>query len=125
DGGTSERMRGELLGFLGDEQLRGEIILIGASNFPGALDPAMVDRLGMVIPFLAPSPQDVAELIPAIARQLHFPLAPDVRPEAIAELPSLRQPTGRMLAQILTTAAGWANDDADTAHEPITQQHLE
>lgn len=124
DAGTSERMFGSFLEFFGAEARRGRVILLAATNFPMGLDAAVLDRMNLVLPFLPPSPSDVADLIPVVARQLGLLLGPDVDLAQLAALPNLHLPTVRMLSEILATAGRWAAADAGRPGAIITQGPL-
>ncbi len=125
DSGTSERMLGAFLEFFGTEARRGRVILVAATNFPMGLDPAILDRMGVVIPFLPPSPDEIVELLPRIAQQLGIPLGPDVDVGPLAALPNLRLPTVRMLAEIVATAARRSTVEGGRPGLPVCQQLLE
>lgn len=124
DSGTSERMFGAFLEWFGAEARRGKVILVAASNHPMSLDAALVDRFGVVLPFLPPAASDVAQLIPAVARQRRVALADDVDLDTISRMPNLQYPTVRTLAEMLATAGRWAAGDAGHSGAPIPAQTL-
>lgn len=125
DGGTSERMLARLWEFMGDTAAGRRITWIGTTNRPDLLDPATLDRFGVVVPFVHPSPEEVAALIPILAQQRRRVLSEDVDTAALAVLPSLQLPTVRELHEVLDTAARWADVDAGVVGAAVTHSHLE
>jgi DNA polymerase III delta prime subunit len=124
DAGTSERMMGRIWEFMGSLTHRGRILWIGTSNRPDILDPALLDRFPLVIPFLHPTPCEVEALLPQLAGQVGRVLASDVRGREIAQLPSLRRPTVRALQEIVARAGTLTDVDASAFGSPIDHAHL-
>lgn len=122
DGGTSERIFGQILEFLGDDRNRGNVIWIAASNRPDVLDAALLRRFDRIIPCLLPTPQEQAlilEAMPKSIRTLQFSPALEAliaaRAPEIIELfqnkPGLL-PTGAVIETIARRAAEGAGDRA-------------
>jgi SpoVK/Ycf46/Vps4 family AAA+-type ATPase len=110
---------------MAEEEHRGRIVTIAATNRPDLLDPATVDRFAVVLPFLHPTISEVEELLPVLAKQLGRTLESDVDAAKIARHPSLRYPTARALLEVLVKAGLFADHDAQTLGSPIAQAHLE
>lgn len=125
DAGVSERMLARLWEFMGAMRHRGRILWVATTNRPDLLDQATLDRFGVVIPFLHPTPGEVAELLPELARQLGCSLAEDVDTRAVSSLPSLRLPTVRGLQEVVAIAAALADREAGRPGTPVGQRHLE
>jgi len=71
DSGVSGRMFGKILEFMGDNDNRGEVIWIAATNRADLLDDAMIRRFDRVIPVLLPgSKWEWAAVIRGICRQM-------------------------------------------------------
>lgn len=124
DSGTSNRMSQRLWEALGSNTNRGKNLWIGTSNRPDLLDDAMLDRFQIIIPFLHPTPDEVAELLITLAKQQHRALEPNVDTTEISRLPNLALPTVRCLTEIVTTAGQRADIQARQTNTPISQQHL-
>lgn len=62
DSGTSQRIFGRLLEFMGREDIHGEILWVAASNRPDMLDDAMIRRFDKVFPILLPGASDRVEI---------------------------------------------------------------
>lgn len=69
DGGVSSNHLSELFKFSSREDLRGKIIIFGASNTPHLLDPAMLSRF-TILPVIEPTPTELAQIIPIIEKQV-------------------------------------------------------
>ena len=103
DSGVNSRLFGRFLEFMG-ETIRGrQILWIGTSNTPD-LDVAMVDRMGVAIPFLHPTPSEILLLLPALAAQLRLRLAPDIATAQTAAIFEGRLTTARTLVNVLRQA---------------------
>ena len=70
--GVNNRLLARLFEFMSDTNLRGRVLWIAASNRPELLDLALrrEGRFDEKIPFLPPSAQERAEILPAILRKL-------------------------------------------------------
>jgi SpoVK/Ycf46/Vps4 family AAA+-type ATPase len=121
DSGTSERMMARLWEEIGENSADRRIMWCGITNRPDLLDGASLDRLTVVVPFLHPSPRDVAAIFPMLAAQKGRTL--DVSGEQLLELAgaeSLRLPTVRALHEIVNTAALLSDIDAGHKGSPLT-----
>jgi transitional endoplasmic reticulum ATPase len=125
DAGTSERMLARIWEFMGAMRHRGRVLWVATTNRPDLLDPATLDRFPVVIPFLHPTPDEVAALLPALARQLGRTLAEGVDPRAVAATPNLRLPTVRGLQEVVAWAGFLADGEAGRPGAAIGQAHLE
>jgi SpoVK/Ycf46/Vps4 family AAA+-type ATPase len=124
DAGTSERMLARIWEFMGSMSHRGRILWVGTTNRPDLLDAASLDRFPIVIPFIHPSPSEIAELLPLLARQLNRSLAEDVRTQEISALPSLQLPTVRALQEVVAKAGELADWEEQKVNVPIRHHHL-
>lgn len=125
DAGTSERMLARLWEFMGSMRLRGRVLWVAATNRPDLLDAATLDRFQMVIPVLHPTPDELHELMPILARQIGRQLAGDIDFVALAQTPSLQLPTVRALQEIVARAAEFADADKGNYGEALIESdHL-
>jgi hypothetical protein len=69
DGGVSLDLLAQLFKFSARDDLRGKVLLLGASNVPERLDPAWHDRF-IIIPFLELLPQEMSELFGMFERRV-------------------------------------------------------
>ena len=122
DSGTSERMLARIWEFMALEEHRGKIIWVGASNRPDMLDPATIDRFGIAIPFLHPTPGEIPQLLPVLARQLGHEFAEDVQFDEIASLSCMESITSRALLDVISMAA--LQQDAGENGSRIDMQHF-
>ena len=60
---------------MGSLQHRGQVVFLAATNRPDILDPALLDRFGVSIPFLKPGPEEMHELIPMLLSRFERKLA--------------------------------------------------
>ena len=124
DGGTSERLLARLFSWLGDMHLRGSILFVGATNRPDILDPAMIDRFGVAIPFLLPSRQDITELLPILLDNFECRLADDVNIAEISGLLSKTRCSVRSLQEIVIYAGFLADRSGKNHGAVIGFEHL-
>ena len=125
DSGVSNRMSQRFWEALGSSQKnRGKNLWIGTSNRPDLLDTAMLDRFQVVLPFLHPTPKEVAVLLPFIAKQLQRELAEDIDLALISKMPNLQLPTVRGLVEIMTRAAQLADFQSGIVNSTINHRHL-
>jgi len=119
DGGTSERMMAVMMTFLGSNTDT-RVTVIGTSNRPDLLDPAMFDRF-TIIPVLHPTPPEAAQILAIAARR-------DGRTLNVADAEQVVRDhggliTGRVLVDVLDRAITFA--DADGIHDRTDRAHLE
>lgn len=125
DSGTTNRMSQRFWEALGSSQKnRGRNLWIGTSNRPDLLDTAMLDRFQVIIPFLHPTPKEVAVLLPVIASQINRKLAEDIDLLSISNVPNLYLPTVRGLVEIITSAAQRADYESGKINSIIEGKHL-
>ncbi len=125
DSGTTSRMSQRFWEALGSSQKnRGKNLWIGTSNRPDLLDTAMLDRFQVIIPFLHPTPKEVAALIPVLAGQINRKLAEDIDLISISNMPNLYLPTVRGLVEIITSAAQRADYESGEINSVIQNRHL-
>jgi SpoVK/Ycf46/Vps4 family AAA+-type ATPase len=124
DAGTSERLLARIWEFTGSMRHRGRILWIATTNRPDLLDPAILDRFQVAIPFIHPSPSEIEEILPLLAQQLSRSLAEDVRIHEIANLPNINLPTVRGLQEIVAKAGEIADWEAGRVGVPIHHHHL-
>lgn len=70
---------GALLQFLGDEALRGRVIVVGATNHPELLDAALLraGRFDVIFPIFCPDQESRRDMLAVQSRRLHISVAPD------------------------------------------------
>jgi hypothetical protein len=124
DAGTSQRLLGRLLEFMGDRSGQRRLLWIGTSNRPDLLDTAVVDRFPAVWPFFHPSRAQLTPLFEIIAAQRGHEFAADIDLEAVAASRGLSMTTGRIIVDLLDEAALRAAADSGRG-APITTRHLE
>jgi SpoVK/Ycf46/Vps4 family AAA+-type ATPase len=79
DSGVQGRMFGKILEFMGDNENRGDVIWIAATNRTDLLDDAMIRRFDRIIPVLLPgSAKEWISVISGIANQMEAELNPDI-----------------------------------------------
>lgn len=120
DGGTSERIFGQILEFIGDDRNRGNVIWVAATNRPDVLDAALLRRFDRIIPCLLPTPDEQAlilEAMPHSITTLHYSAALEQMigqrtPEIMQLLENKRDliPTGAVIEAIVRRAAECAGD---------------
>jgi len=124
DNGTTQRMTQRFWEAMGTSASRGKNLWIATTNRPDLLDAAMLDRFQQVLPFLHPTPDEVEDLLAALARQLDRGLDEDVNLEEISHLPSLHLPTVRSLTEVIGAAATRADYEAQSIGADIDHRHL-
>lgn len=124
DSGTSERLLARIFTWMGSLHLRGKLIFIGATNRPDILDPALLDRFGVSIPFLKPGKNELCELVPLLLASFNRDLD-NVDVEEIVELIYCSQPTGRSIQEILIDAGFNADRQAGEIGANIAGEHVE
>ncbi len=112
DSGTSQRMLARIWEFMAREDLRGKVIFIAASNRPDLLDPATVDRFGVVIPFLLPNVSEMQALIPILANQLKLNLEETLDTKEIAEILVRKKISPRQTLDVLSMSRILSADDS-------------
>jgi SpoVK/Ycf46/Vps4 family AAA+-type ATPase len=105
DGGTSERMLARLFEYFGAMNKRGRILWIGTTNRPDVLDPALLDRFQVILPWIHPTPRERAALLPLLAKQVERELDASIDVEVLARHASLEMLTVRSLQEIVVAAA--------------------
>lgn len=125
DGGTSERLAARLMELMGERAGGSDILWIGTTNRPDLLDPAVVSRFGITVPFLHPAPADLVELIPTLAAQLGRRLADDINLPALVTRPEFARTSGRSLLDVLGIAAAWSTLDRNEPGAPIGSSQLD
>jgi AAA+ superfamily predicted ATPase len=122
DSGVSKRILGKVLKALGDEQLRGKVLFVLASNRGDLLDAALLRRCQRVYLISTPNQQDRESIVQALARRDHHEFAADVRLDEVAQ--KTDGCTGAELEKILARAAELADREQQTDDAPIAQPHL-
>jgi transitional endoplasmic reticulum ATPase len=69
DGGVSSHYLKTLFKFAARDDLRGKICIVGCSNTPQLLDPAMINRF-VTIPLLEATPKEMAAIFPKIQKRI-------------------------------------------------------
>lgn len=123
DSGTSERMLAKIFSWLGALHLRGKVLFIGASNRPDILDPALLDRFGVSIPFLKPGAAELGELVPMLLTQFERKLD-GIPAREVADLLIPHGPTGRSVQEVLISAGQCADRSIGHAGAPIGAEHI-
>lgn len=80
DAGVGSRIFGRLLDFMAQEQLRGKVIFLGATNRPDLIDPAFkrTGRFDITAPFFVPGAKEREEIFHIVARKYRLLLNNDV-----------------------------------------------
>ncbi len=122
DGGTSERIFGQILEFLGDDRNRGNVIWIAASNRPDVLDAALLRRFDRIIPCLLPTPEEQALILAALPKSIAtLDYNPALVERIVGQSPEIIElladkrgliPTGAVIEAIVRRAAECAGDRA-------------
>lgn len=122
DGGTSERIFGQILEFLGDDRNRGSVIWIAASNRPDALDAALLRRFDRIIPCLLPTPEEQVLILAALPKSIAtLDYDPALAERIVGQSPEIIEllagkrgliPTGAVIEAIVRRAAECAGDRA-------------
>lgn len=120
DGGTSERIFGQILEFLGDDRNRGNTIWIAATNRPDVLDAALLRRFDRIIPCLLPTPPEQAMILATMPRTIstlsYSPALAAMIEQQSPEIVSLLSnkpgllPTGAVIETIVRRSAECAGD---------------
>jgi len=119
DGGTSERVMARIFEFMGSMRHRGRILFIATTNRPDTLDPALLDRFQVVLPFLHPTQAERTELIPILAQQIGRSIDPGANVARIAAMPELFVITTRALQEIVVTAGMFADQGSGKSERVI------
>jgi SpoVK/Ycf46/Vps4 family AAA+-type ATPase len=123
DSGVSKRILGKVLKALGDEQLRGKVLFVLASNRGDLLDAALLRRCQRVFLISTPGHNDRQDILRTLALRDHRQLAADVDASVFAE--RTNGCTGADLEKILSRAAEFADREFNVDDAPIEQRHLE
>lgn len=77
DSGVSSRLFRRLLEWLGDPDRRGRVVVLGASNRPDLLDPALIrpGRFDVRVPVLIPGPEGRAQVLRVLCRRYGLEVA--------------------------------------------------
>ena len=116
---------GALLQFLGEESLRGRVMMVGATNQPGRLDPALrrPGRFEVTFPILSPDRAARGDILAIQARCQGVRLAPDAQ-QLLIEETELYSPADleAILREARLLARGAGQQDVTV---PYAQQALE
>jgi len=119
DGGTSERLMADIMTFLGSNN-GPRVTVIGTSNRPDLLDPAMFDRF-TIVPVLHPTAPEAAQILSIAARREGRTLDVAAAEQVVRAHGGLV--TGRTLVDVLDRAITFA--DTDNLHTRVDRHHLE
>lgn len=125
DGGTSERLLGRLMEFMGDHSARRGIVWVGTSNRPDLLDPAIEDRFPLTIPLIHPSVEEIADVLPALAAQQGRRLTPETDRRRVAGVLGDLTPSMRTLVQLMERAGTSADERGGGPLSDICEEDLE
>jgi len=100
DGGVSQDLLGQLFKFSARDDLRGRVLLLGASNVPERLDPAWHDRF-IFIPFLELLPDEMCELFAVFERRITGHMTLNVRDPKLVEASQILHKKGASPRKIL------------------------
>ena len=123
DSGTSERLLARIFTWLGSLHLRGRLLFVGATNRPDILDPALLDRFGVSIPFLKPGYEELYELIPILLKRFERHLE-GIDEDETAQILRGYSPTGRSIQEILIDAGLHADREKGEMGVAIGKNHL-
>ncbi len=120
DSGVNRRLFGKLLEFMGNDDYRGDVLWIAATNRPDLLDEAMLSRFDTVMAIVPPyDVEDRASIIETMASRFQMDFDEGLKAnlkkvaEAMGELP------GRAISTLMAKAADLA------AGKAITTQNVE
>ncbi|WKZ64146.1 MAG: ATP-binding protein [Saprospiraceae bacterium] len=99
DGGVSSHYLKTLFKFAARDDLRGKICIVGCSNTPQLLDPAMINRF-VTIPLLEATPVEIAAIFPKIEKRVTGQEKLDPKNETLLEASSLLYSKGASPRQI-------------------------
>lgn len=110
-GGVEQRLLGRLLEFMDDKDNLGKVIWIAASNRPDLIDPALLSRFKLRLPFLLPDRSTCIELLEhQLPHQAEFRWQPATWDEQVVrDLVGIY--SGRELDTIVRQALWKAQDD--------------
>jgi len=123
DSGTSERMLARIFTWLGSLHLRGRLLFVGATNRPDILDPALLDRFGVSIPFLKPGYEELRELVPILLKRFERRLE-GIDMDEVAQILAIHSPTGRGIQETLIDAGLHADRESGKMGMDIEKKHL-
>lgn len=123
DSGTSERMLARIFTWLGSLHLRGKLLFVGATNRPDILDPALLDRFGVCIPFLKPSTAEIQEMAALLLKRFERTYDENLFMNNDS-LWSSCSPTGREVQEILIDAGLKADSESGYLGTPVHKKHL-
>jgi len=119
DSGTSERIIARIFEFFGSMQHRGRVLWVATTNRPDLLDPALLDRFQVVIPFIHPNRSERSSLISVLSEQIDRVLAnPDEAAELAAD-EALDFLTVRALQEIVVYAGVTTDTKRGAVGEPV------
>jgi transitional endoplasmic reticulum ATPase len=124
DSGTSERMLARLWEFMAENQRRGRLIFVAATNRPDLLDPATVDRFQYVIPLLHPTADEFRSILPVCAAQLDCGLEQIEDLSKVADVMNAKCLSIRQSIDILAMAALKSDQPEDASNTQITEVAL-
>lgn len=111
-GGVEQRLLGRLLEFMDDKTNLGKVLWIAASNRPDLIDPALLSRFKLRLPFLLPDRSTCIELLrDQLPRQAEFRWQPGTWDERVVD-EVVGKYSGRELETIVRQALWKAQDDA-------------
>ncbi|HYO48878.1 MAG TPA: ATP-binding protein, partial [Chloroflexia bacterium] len=122
DSGTSARMFGRILEFMGSNEHRGDVVWIGATNRPDLLDAAMLRRFDRIVPMLMPGEKEREQIFKVMPRQI----SPELDQEAFyapdADLGELARTTQGLTGAAIEMIVRRAREIAD--NDSVTTTHL-
>ncbi len=127
DGGVEQRLLGRLLEFMDDKQNLGKVLWVAASNRPDLIDPAMLSRFRLRIPFLLPDRDACAELLKVqLPEQAGFrwkdgSWTPSVDTAVLG--PMVGKYSGRELETIVRMARWIAEDKCEESNAKLETGH--
>jgi SpoVK/Ycf46/Vps4 family AAA+-type ATPase len=124
DSGTSERMLARIFEFFGSMQHRGKILWVASTNRPDILDPALLDRFQVIVPFIHPSRKERIQILPLLAKQIDRKIDPNIDISKIAGLQNLDLFTIRSLQEIIVRAGMYADTETQSPGSLIQEKHF-
>jgi AAA+ superfamily predicted ATPase len=100
DGGVSQDLLGQLFQFSARDDLRGKVLLLGASNVPERLDPAWHDRF-VIIPFLELLPDEMCKLFGVFEKRVMGTTQLDPKDRKIIEASTILHQKGASPRKII------------------------
>jgi SpoVK/Ycf46/Vps4 family AAA+-type ATPase len=110
DSGTNRRLFGKMLEFMGDNNHRGDVLWIGASNRPDLLDNAMISRFDAVMAILHPyALEERKHILEVMEENINVTYSQEIKDDLEEIAKKLEGSSGRAIETIVRRASDLAN----------------